>query len=117
MRKALDRLTVFACLVVLAACAATGTVAPETFNQRLAYAEGVHSAVLDATDSSLNAGTLSSVAAGNIAAQADTAQTLLTAAKTADAAGDPTTANSKLAVALTALQGLQDYLRAQGAKK
>ncbi len=113
----MKRLLILGCALLLGACASVGVVQPETFNQRLAYAEGVHHAVLDATDSSLNAGMLSSEAAQAVATQADQAEALLNAAKAADAAGDPTTANAKLAIALTALQGLQDYLRAQGVKK
>lgn len=105
--------TILAFALVLAGC----MTAPQGFREQLAAAEATHNAVIDATDSSLNAGTISSTAAGNIAQQADNAQKMLEAAKDAYIAGDTAGANSKLAIALTALTTLQDYLRAQGAKK
>lgn len=105
--------TMFAFALVLSGC----VTVPQGFKEQLIYAEGMHNAVLDATDSSLNAGTISSITAGNIAGQADNAQKAIEAAKDAFIAGDTAGANSKLAIALTALTTLQDYLRAQGAKK
>ena len=103
-------------LLLLAACNSLGTVAPETFNQKLAYGIAAHTAVLQATTSAVTAGTLSSSDAESVLKQADTAKAVLDAAQTANAAGDTAGAGSKLATALTALQALQDYLRAHGAK-
>lgn len=110
-------LTIIAFAIVLTGCAATGNVQPQGFKQQLAYAEGVHSAVIEAVDSSLNAHMLSSDAAASLASKADEAQLTLNAARTAYEAGDTAGANAKLAIALTALQTLQDYLRATGAPK
>lgn len=104
-------------VLALAGCASLGNEKPTTFRDQLAYAEAAHTGVIDALDSSLNAGMISSVAAGNVAAQADSAELALDAARAAYAAGDTAGANAKLVVALSALQALQDYLRAQGAKK
>ncbi len=103
-------LTLLGFLLVLTGCQSIEPA--KGFKQQLAYAESTHTAVLDATNSSLSAGTLSSADAETIAKGADNAQTLLVAAKTAYEAGDEAGANAKLATALTALQALQDYLRA-----
>ncbi len=109
--KLKNALTLLAFLIVLTGCQSIGTEPAQTFKQRLAYAEATHTAVLDATTSSLNAGTISSEEAETVSKGADNVQTLLLAAKAADQAGDTAGANAKLATALTALQALQDYLR------
>jgi hypothetical protein len=77
---------------------------------------GVHTAVLDATASAVSAGTISTADAETVLKQADTARLALDTAKQAHDAGDVAGADSKLAIALTALTALQDYLRAHGAK-
>lgn len=110
------KLTILGFLLVLVGCASLGNEKADTFRQQLAYAEGVNSAVIDATTSSYTAGTLAAEDARSLEIKADQAQTLLVAAKSAYAAGDVAGAQSKLAIALTALQALQDYLRAHGAK-
>lgn len=115
MDRLRNALTLFAFAIVLAGCASLGTEPAQSFNQRLAYAEATHTAVLEATDSSLNAGTITSSQAQTIVSQSDNAELVLSAAKTAYQAGDTAGANAKLATALTALQALQDYLRAQHA--
>ncbi|MES1993180.1 MAG: hypothetical protein V4457_06145 [Pseudomonadota bacterium] len=115
MKRLHHYLTLFAFALVLTGCASLGTEKADTFKTQLAYAEGIHSAVVDATTSSVNAGTLSSADAETVGKGADNAQLILVSAKTAYAAGDTAGANAKLATALTALQALQDYLRAHGA--
>jgi len=117
MRALKNTWTLLAFALVLVGCASLGNEPAQSFKQRLAYAEGVHTAVLDATTSSLNAGTISSAEAQSVATKADEAQVVLEAAKTAYAAGDVEGADSKLAIALTALQTLQDYLRSHGGAK
>ncbi len=107
--KLKNALTLLAFLIVLTGCQSVEPA--KTFGQQLAYAEGIHTAILDATNSSLSAGTISSADAETIAKGADGAQTLLEASKAAYEAGDTAGANAKLATALTALQALQDYLR------
>lgn len=108
--------TLAAFVLVLSGCANLGNEKPDTFRQKLSYAEGVNAAVLEATNSSLVAGTLAPADARSIEIQADQAQLVLVAAKDAYAAGDLAGAQSKLAIAMTALQELQNYLRAKGAK-
>ncbi len=116
MRKLQNAFTLLAFAIVLVGCASLGNEKAETFRQQLAYAEGVHTSVIDATTSSLNAGTITSAEAESVAKQADNAQLILKASKTAYEAGDSAGANAKLATALTALQALQDFLRAKGSK-
>lgn len=102
---------------ILTGCASLGNEPAQTFNQRLAYAEGVHTAVLDAATSSISAGTVSSASGLTILNEADKAQVALNAAEAAHAAGDEAGANAKLVTALAALQALQDFLRSQGGAK
>jgi hypothetical protein len=70
--------------------------------------------VLQATTSAVTAGTLSTADAEAVLKQADTAKVVLDTAQAANAAGDAAGANSKLAIALTTLTALQDYLRSHG---
>lgn len=119
------------CALLLTGCASLGFDQPKTLKQGLISAESQYHAVIDATDSSLNAGMISADAAESVGRQADKADAILRDAKTAyqlacgahdadptksDVCTDPT-AQSKLALAVTALSGLQEYLRSQGAKK
>lgn len=114
--KLRQHLTLLAFALVLTGCASLGMEKPTGLKEQIASAEGLHTSVLDAVDSSLNARTISSTTAQSIITQADQAQTVLEASKSAFLAGDVTGAQSKLAIALTTLTALQDYLRSQGAK-
>lgn len=111
------RIALIACALALSACATSPLEPATSLVDRITYAEGQYHGALDAVDSSLKAGTISSLTAQNITAQADDAQLILLAAKSAAEAGDIDTANAQLTLALTALHSLQDYLRAQGAQK
>lgn len=109
------KLTILGFLLVLTGCV---TLEPATTTRdRITYAEGQYHGFVDALSSSLNAGEVSSIAAGNIAAQADDVNKVLILAAEADAAGDLSTANGKLTAALVALQALQDELRAEKGRK
>lgn len=114
MNKLRNHFTVMAFILVLTGCQSLGTEPAQTFNQKLAYAVGVHTAVLQATTSAVTAGTLSSDEAATVLKGADNAKLGLDAAKAANEAGDAAGANSKLAIALTSLTALQDYLRSKG---
>jgi hypothetical protein len=116
MRHLKNFLTLFAFALVLTGCAGLGNEPAQTFNQKLAYAYGTHTAILQAATSSLEAGTISAANASDILKQADNAKLVLDTARQAFDAGDSAGANSKLAVAVTALGALQDYLRAHGSK-
>jgi hypothetical protein len=97
-------------LLIATACAQLGIAPAQTFNQKLAYAIGVHTAILQATTNSVTSGNLSSSDATAVLKQADTAKTVLDAAAAANAAGDLTGANNKLALATATLTAIQSYL-------
>lgn len=97
-------------LLLMSACAQLGVAPAQTFNQKMAYAIGVHSSILQATTSGVTSGALSSSDAEAVLKQADNARAALDVAQAASVAGDPTGANNKLAIATTALLALQSYL-------
>ena len=111
--KALILLTV---VLALAGCASLGLTQPKGFDQSLAEAYGVHTAVLSATATAITAGTLSSADGTAINGMAQNARTLLDSAKAAETAGDAAGAQSKLVLATTALTTLQNYLNSHGGK-
>jgi hypothetical protein len=103
-------------LVFLTACASLGIAPAQTFNQKLAYSYGVHTAVLQATTQAVQTGALSSADASQILNMADQSKVLLDAATSLSAAGDTTGATNKLALASAALTALQTFLNAHGSK-
>lgn len=107
---------ILAFVLVLAGCASLGNEKADTFRQKVSYAEAGNAAVLDAVRDSYSHGTIDANDARSIEVKADQVQLVLVAAKDAYAAGDVAGAQSKLAIALTGLQALQDYLRANGSK-
>lgn len=109
MKTAL-KLVVFVLLFTLSACAQLGLTPAKTFEDKLAYAVGVHKAVLVATTQSLNAKSISSKDAVQVLKLADDSRLILDAAKQAGALGDMDGANAKLLLAQSALTALQAYL-------
>jgi hypothetical protein len=97
-------------VILLCACTSLGLAPAQTFNQKLAYAYGTHTAVLQATTASVTAGSLSSADASYVLKLADDTRTLLDSAATLAAQGDAIGANNKLALATAALTALQTYL-------
>lgn len=93
----------------LAACAFTGTPAPQTFNQRAAAAITSVTAVREAATVLLKAGKLTPEDARNVQAQADTAMAAVAIARNVSLT-DPAGGQSKLSAALTILQALDAYL-------
>jgi hypothetical protein len=100
-------------LVCLAGCAQLGLAPAQNFEQKLAYAYGVHTAVLNATVSALDAKTIKSTDAEQVQTLATQSRSLLDAAKVASAGGDLTTANAKLLLGTQILEQLQAYLRSK----
>lgn len=103
-------------LILLSGCASLGVAPAQTFNQKVAYAIGVHSAVLQATTNAVTNGQMSSADASAVLTQADNANVFLQAAVAANVSGDATTATNKLTLATAALTALQTYLNAHGSK-
>jgi hypothetical protein len=100
-------------VVLLNACSALGLAPAQSFDQQLAYAYGTHTAVLQATASARDAGTLSPADVQHVTAAADQARTLLDGARTLEAT-DPGAASSHLHTAVAILTELQTWLRARG---
>lgn len=95
-------------LVLLFGCAIE---TPKTFNDRVGYALGIHTSVLNTTTRALEFGEITADEAENVAGIADNARGLIDAARTAWAAGDQAGADQNITVALSLLRQLQDYLR------
>jgi len=100
-------------LLAITGCASLGLATPKGFDQNLATAYSVHTAVLQATTTALSAGTISSVEAQAVMTQAMQARTLLDTAHTLETA-NPAGANNDLVLATTALTAIQTYLNARG---
>jgi len=102
--------------LLLSACASLGIAPAETFNQKVAYAIGVHTAVLQAATKGVTAGTISSADGEAILKQADDAKVLIDGAVGLSTSGDATGATNRLAIAVSALTALQTYLASHGGK-
>lgn len=98
-------------LLILAACASVGLQPAQTFDERLAYAVSQNAAVRQAAANSLDAGEIQLQDAQFVLKTTDEARTLLDAAKVASGAGDVSTAEGRLGVAVSVLSQLQNYLR------
>jgi hypothetical protein len=98
-------------LLLLVGCAALGIAPAQTFDQKLAYAYGTHTAVVQAATQALNDKTITSTDALQVLKLADESRALLDASRAALKVGDPTTANGKLVLATSILTELQTYLR------
>jgi hypothetical protein len=106
-----QRLLLLPLLLVLSACAALAPA--KSFDDRLAYAYGAHTAVLAAAANSLSVHELSSTDAEQVLKLADDSRRVLDAARLAAGAGDVKTAEGQLALATNILTQLQTYLRRQ----
>lgn len=98
-------------LVLLVACGTLGLPQASSFNQRLAYAYGTHTAVQASAASSLDAKEISSEDAQRVLTVADESRKGLDAARIAFNAGDASTAEGRLQLATALLTELQTYLR------
>jgi hypothetical protein len=104
-------------LIALQACASIGLPTPKGFDQQLAEAYSVHTAVVQATTTALTTGSISVNDAEAVQGMEKNARSLLDAAKAAEVAGNASGASSELALATSALTALQAYLNAHGSAK
>lgn len=95
-------------LLLLVGCAQLGLQTADTFEQKLAYAYGTHTAVLRTADAEAKAGFLNKEDGMQVLATADQARAILDSAALIK---DPAQANAKLILGLSLLQQLQTYLR------
>jgi hypothetical protein len=109
-------ITVAFMLVLLSGCAALGLATPKGFDQQLAEAYGVHTAVVTATTAALQTGSISLADAQAVQGMERNARTILDTAKSAEVVGDAAGAQRNLTLALTALNALQAYINSHGGK-
>jgi hypothetical protein len=103
------------CLTVLASCASLGLAPAQTLDQKLAYAYGVETGLLNSIASATTAGTLSSATATKANTMVLTAKGFLDSARALESANATNAAND-LALATAALTAVQTYLTANGVK-
>jgi hypothetical protein len=101
----------------LVACAQLGIVAPQSFEQRLAYTYGSVTAVRTSAAQALQAGTISKADAQKVLDLSDQARGLLDSSRMASKGGDMTNAVGQLNLANAVLLELQKYLNARAEKK
>lgn len=100
-------------LLLVSACAQLSLAPADTFDKKLAYAYGTHTAVLQSAASAVTHKDISKEDGQQVLKLADESRTLLDAAQSLSASGDLTGANSKLVLATAILTQLQTYLRSK----
>lgn len=113
------RLFMLAALTLLAACAALGIAAPQSFDEKLAAAQVSETAVVNAATTAVSAGTLSSTAGQHVLDTAHQVDGFIKAAQAAESAGTATgsSAANNLALATSALSALNTFLQAETTAK
>lgn len=100
-------------LLMLTACKSLGLATPQSFDERLANAYGVHTAVVQATATALANGKIAAADAIAVQGMEKDARALLDSAKSVEQT-NPSGAQTNLSLALTALTALQTYLNTHG---
>lgn len=104
-------------ITLAAACSFLGLATPQGFDQQLAEAYGVHTAVASATATAVSTGAISSAEATTVQAQVVSVRALLDTAKSLEQT-NPAGANQDLVLATAGLTALQSYLNSRiGASK
>lgn len=102
-------------LALIAGCAAVGTVAPQSLDEGLAYAESQVTALEQSATTAVAAGTLKPAAAAKALPVVDQITAAIAAARAAEGTGDTATAAGKLALATSLLTQLAAMLQTPGA--
>lgn len=102
-------------MTMLAGCASLGLEPPHDLGDRLAYAEGMNTALRDASSDALDHHEITSNDMAHVIAVNKQAKELLAAARLVMDT-DPKTAEGRLLAATKLLTELQNYLRARGVK-
>ena len=97
--------------MALSSCSMLGVPKAETFNDRVAYAFGTHTAVLQTITTAVVLRDIGSDEATNYAETADQARAMIDSARLVYNAGDIPGANRQLLIATSILQLLQANLR------
>lgn len=103
-------ITLLFAVVLAAACASVGGVAPETNNQKIAAAQITITQLRGTAAALLNARKISSDDAANVLKQTDAAQEGILIARALASANDSTGAANRLQLITTGLAALQTYL-------
>jgi hypothetical protein len=98
---------------IVAACSVLGLASPKSFDEQLASAYGVHTAVANAAATAASTHAITLAEAEQVQNQVISSRALLDAAKSAETAGNASGAASDLALATGALTALQTYLNAR----
>ncbi len=112
MPKRLPLFSLLPLILLLSACASLGIAPAQSLEQKIAYAQGVDTAVLTASTSALRAGKISADDHEHVIAIAEQAKALIDSAKLL-ATTDATAANAKLQMATVILTELQNYLNSR----
>lgn len=107
--------TALLAVLLLAGCASLGLQEAKSFSDRIAYAEGVNTAIRDASTDALNAHSITSADMEHVMAINAQAKALLASARSLQGT-DVQTAEGKLLTATKLLTELQTWLRARGVK-
>jgi hypothetical protein len=100
-------------LATLTACASLGLAQPRSFDEQLAQAYGVHTAVVSSLATAVTTGAVNVATATKLEAQAQAARGMLDAARLAEQANNTAGAQSDLTLAMSALTALQSFLNSQ----
>jgi hypothetical protein len=101
--------------LLLTGCATLGLVAPQTTDQKLAYAEGAVIAAQQSITQALTAGLLTSAQATNANAMTLSALAVIKTGRSLETTNATAAAND-LALATNAIAGIQTYLTSAGVK-
>lgn len=104
-----------AVLSFITGCASLGLTPAGSFDARLAYAYGTHTAVLQAASAAVTAGTISKKDGETVLTLATQSRALLDSARAVENT-DPTTAAGRLTLAVNVLTQIQTYLQSKGVK-
>ncbi len=107
------RLLTLVLLQCLAGCAALGLAPAKSFDEQLAYAYGTYTAVLQATATARDAGTLKPSDVQHVTAAADQVRGLLDGARSVETT-NPKGAADRLHLATSILAELQTWLHGKG---
>ncbi len=102
-------------LVGLSACQSLGLAPADTLDSKIAYAYGIHTAVLQSAGDLTTTGVLTKADDFALLKSADSAKEFLDSAVLLENI-DATSAGNKLVLATAILTELQTYLRSKGAK-
>lgn len=105
----------FVFMMAVVGCAQLGLAPAQTFDEKLAYAYGTHTAVLQASAAAVSAGTLTAAEGQAVANLADQSRSILDSAHALEGT-DLSSATAKLTLATAVLTQVQTYLQQRGIK-